>query len=735
MTKALPTESLPLGHPLPLDEHACSVSLPTWCSVVGYEEGSPEVVDKLACGYPRFVYHPYIIQLMEVALKIDRDRVQIDGEYDCIVLPTRNSANRCHDFLVRACGYLDGKALSPRLVGDSNSGCVRNIVGDSRIQLFSDDNAIDNYKIKREEDCYDANSPIRVLDLGVVDSHAVIFPAETAFAIEAKSYWQHAGEVMSSRRAEVALAKLDLFEICHEGERVGKGLKRVTTSFFEGHGDGEGWTTCQNTKESHLTLFPSEADSSLQVDVFTGIKERIASIVETPPSSVFLTTSGMSSIYAALRSARRREIKTNSKNQGGTSIVYGFPYLDTLKMCSRSEFVPDGVEFFGHGSESDLKNFEQMLRQRAAENGDAGVSVVMTEFPSNPLLNCPDLHKLRALADEFEFALVVDDTIGNWANLDLINSGLADAVCTSLTKLFNGRGDAMAGSVVTNPNTKIGSWMQKDMEQNHLDHEGLWVGDAIAVYSNSEDFLERSTRINETTEALADWLKDREEVATLYYPKYTCPEGYKSVIRQDDCGGRHKAGYGGLFSIVLNPHVCDRSFYDKINLSKGPSLGTNFSLACPYTLLAHYHELDFALTYDVQPNLIRFAIGLEDFDVMKEKFEVAFKASRLHPKLPDLKSSAEQKREYSTVATGHCNTSFMATRRYQGSASPIGFGMFNGPALIPQKRAFTTVSITRNRKTEVTIDFTWLVANAGQTIRRNSKLIGRASTSIVRKRF
>jgi hypothetical protein len=210
----------------------------------------------------------------------------------------------------------------------------------------------------------------------------------------------------------------------------------------------------------------------------------------------------------------------------------------------------------------------------------------------------------------------------------------------------------MAGSVIANPHTKIGQWMAQDLTLHHIDHEGLWKGDAAAVYVNSEDFLERSHKINQTTETLADWLKDREEVASIYYPKYTSPEGYKAVIRKDDCGGKHKAGYGGLFSIILDHHVCDRSFYDKIDISKGPSLGTNFSLACPYTLLAHYHELDFAMSYDVQPNLIRFAIGLEDVNEMKQKFEVAFQDSRLHPKLPPRSGTKAkiQTREYSTCS-------------------------------------------------------------------------------------
>ena len=53
---------------------------------------------------------------------------------------------------------------------------------------------------------------------------------------------------------------------------------------------------------------------------------------------------------------------------------------------------------------------------------------MFTEFPSNPLLKCPDLLRLTALAKEFRFLLVVDDTIGNFANLDLFHSEGASPV-------------------------------------------------------------------------------------------------------------------------------------------------------------------------------------------------------------------------------------------------------------------------------------------------------------------
>ena len=54
---------LPTGHPVPDTPHAVSVSLPTWASNVGYEEGDPKVVSLMQGGYPRFVFHPLVKQV------------------------------------------------------------------------------------------------------------------------------------------------------------------------------------------------------------------------------------------------------------------------------------------------------------------------------------------------------------------------------------------------------------------------------------------------------------------------------------------------------------------------------------------------------------------------------------------------------------------------------------------------------------------------------------------------
>lgn len=559
----LPFESRSLGSPLPFDEHACSVSLPTWSSVVGYEEGDQAVTSAMTCGYPRFVYHPYVLQLMMAFL----DKFSKGGE-DCLVLPTKESALRCQSFLQQALEK-DVKTVDVALL--ERAGTTDLEIPDQ------------------------TDSKIRVESFEEAGVYAVIFPAKTEAGIAAKAYWQHTGEIVSSRRASRALQVLGRpFE------------KRVTC----------------NPVDGTPTIFHSCDDKTGGTESYCEqLQNRIAGWTNVPSENVFLVPSGMATMYKALRSARRYQMEKNPSSKGGSSIVYGFPYLDTLKLCSRTEFSPDGVEFFGKGDAKDLENLERLLEQR---KGTSRWSALFTEVPSNPLLLCPELEKLRQLADEYDFCLVVDDTIGTCLNIDMIESGLADAVCTSLTKLVSGRGDVIAGSVVLNPHTEKGRWMQQDMAKDLELHGGLYEADARAVVANSVDFVERNARINETSEKLAAYFHEHPDIEICWYPKFVAP-----LFKKYQKGN----GYGGLMSIHLHQHICQRTFYDVLDVAKGPSLGTNFTLVCPYTLLAHYHELDFAISYNVPPNLIRIAVGLEDFETLKEKFDAALNKSRLHPKI------------------------------------------------------------------------------------------------------
>ena len=49
----------------------------------------------------------------------------------------------------------------------------------------------------------------------------------------------------------------------------------------------------------------------------------------------------------------------------------------------------------------------------------------------------------------------------------------------------------------------------------------------------------------------------------------------------------------------------------------------NYTLACPFTILAHYNELDFAESCGVSRWLIRVSVGLEPADELIDRFREA----------------------------------------------------------------------------------------------------------------
>ena len=69
--------------------------------------------------------------------------------------------------------------------------------------------------------------------------------------------------------------------------------------------------------------------------------------------------------------------------------------------------------------------------------------MLTTEIPSNPLLRTADLPRLRQLADKYDFLLMVDETIGNFVNVEVLP--YADIVVSSLSKIFSGDANVMGG--------------------------------------------------------------------------------------------------------------------------------------------------------------------------------------------------------------------------------------------------------------------------------------------------
>ena len=158
--------------------------------------------------------------------------------------------------------------------------------------------------------------------------------------------------------------------------------------------------------------------------------------------------------------------------------------------------------------------------------------------------------------------------------------------------------------------------------------------DAIYMERNSRDFKQRIRLIDTNAEAICDFLRRRSlaggasspAIKEVFYPKYITPENYNHC-RIKDLDGNAVGGYGGLFSLTFTSLKASSAFFDALTCYKGPSLGTNFTLACPYTILAHFAELGWAAEFGVEEGLVRISVGTEDTDVLLRDFEVALAAA------------------------------------------------------------------------------------------------------------
>lgn len=102
---------------------------------------------------------------------------------------------------------------------------------------------------------------------------------------------------------------------------------------------------------------------------------------------------------------------------------------------------------------------------------------------------------------------------------------------------------------------------------------------------NSRDFVTRVHQTNHNAKIIAELLQRHSAVEKVYYP---------ALINKDlyDVCKRPEGGYGYLLTIRFKNNADAMAFLDALHVAKGPSLGTNFTLACAYTLFAHYGELE-----------------------------------------------------------------------------------------------------------------------------------------------
>ncbi len=327
------------------------------------------------------------------------------------------------------------------------------------------------------------------------------------------------------------------------------------------------------------------------------IVRSLAKFSGAEPTDQFIFASGMAAVTAVLRALP-------GMREGKKTLQLEFPYVDCLKV---QELFGNGVVYL---YEAAGESFDEAL-QRIRQGEFAGV---FTEAPSNPLLRTVDLQRVAAACAESATPLVVDDSAAGPLNVEALR--FADVVTSSLTKWISGEGDVMAGMATVRADSPVANALREALAADSAECAPLYVADAEVLLSNLRGYPKRMESANANGLALAAWLAAHPAVERVWHPSLTTSEHYQVAMRK---GG----GFGGLLSFVLKAEKKTPKVYDALRLSKGPSFGTPFTLVCPYTLLAHYRELEWAEGCGVPANLLRVSCGSEPFEVLQAAFEEA----------------------------------------------------------------------------------------------------------------
>ncbi|KAJ5095318.1 hypothetical protein NUU61_004674 [Penicillium alfredii] len=312
------------------------------------------------------------------------------------------------------------------------------------------------------------------------------------------------------------------------------------------------------------------------------------------PEDVFLYPTGMAAISAVARSLAQSE-------EDSGAVVYGWPYAGTPHSVRTSGF--NRFTMYGHGTTDELDELKSSLASGTK------ITVLFCEIPSNPQLSTPDLLHIRDLANKFRFIVVCDDTLATSVNMDIMP--YVDVTVTSLTKIFSGGGNVMGGSLMVNPASQHYDKLHSLLSNSYEDL--YFPPDAMTMAKNSRDFVERVHRCNESTLRIANLLTTHSSVEYVNHPTTVSSAPIYERYR------RENGGYGFLLSVVFRNPGSAEVFYDTLDVWKGPTIGTNASIAIPYSLLAHAREGDWAASHGIPRHIVRLSVGLEDFTDLKTR--------------------------------------------------------------------------------------------------------------------
>ncbi|KAJ5642244.1 pyridoxal phosphate-dependent transferase [Penicillium lividum] len=520
-------EPIGVTHP-PGDIHSLSVSLPTWNSIVAYQQKEPWIVDKVPFGYPRFYIHGSVKRLGQLVL--NRLHIHAHQEMNCLMFPSDAGARRC------AAG-------------------LKEMDHDAQVEIAQ-------FSLPQEEQGLE--------DMPWLGFHAVIFPK--SLDGEALVQWRDAGTGVCSRHAEYCIQNFDYLR----SESINPAWYTKAENSFGSQQPRPVITSGEEEKMAVRQLISKLAASDLPGQKALSHKD------------VYLFPNGMNAIGTASRALASLEPDQEV-------VGYGWLYVETGRVIRGSRWGK--TTFYHAGSKEELDNLEKSM-----ESGRQ-IKALFCDFPGNTHLSSPDLHRIRELADKYNFIVACDDSVCTFINTDIFP--WVDIRMTSLTKMFSGSCNVAAGSIVVNPQSRHYDAIHRSIKAIYEDI--LFPLDAAELSRSCQDVVERIHLSNKNALPVVRLLASHPSVAQVNHPSLGPTAHLYERHRRHPHGG-----YGQVLAIVFHTPESAACFYDALDVRKGSSFGANFTLAIPFAQVAHPHELDFAESHGVPKHIVRISVGLEE---------------------------------------------------------------------------------------------------------------------------
>jgi cystathionine beta-lyase len=226
--------------------------------------------------------------------------------------------------------------------------------------------------------------------------------------------------------------------------------------------------------------------------------------------------------------------------------------------------------------------------------------LIWTEAPGSVSFEVPDIPAICRAAHQQHILVAMDNTWSAGLAFKPFEHGV-DIVMQALTKYQSGGSDVLMGALITRDDRLAQRLGITHMRLGH----GVSGDDVYLVARSLPSLALRFAAHDQSARAVANWLAQREEIATILHPAFPDCPGH--AIWQRDFSGA-----GGIFSVLFDAAYTQGqidAFVNQLQLFKiGFSWGGAHSLCLPYSMPEMRQQ------WPHTGHLVRFNIGLESVD-------------------------------------------------------------------------------------------------------------------------